>query len=108
MQFNRFLRGNMQKTLILMTRRCADAEDIELAKSLANRVVLGFPNEGPQTWGKIRTTFYERVGENIRERELILGRFMHLCLKCSNFERCYVTVLNRREDLTENVALAKV
>ncbi|KAF5766304.1 hypothetical protein HanXRQr2_Chr15g0713801 [Helianthus annuus] len=35
-------------------------EDIELAKSLANRVVLGFPNEGPQTWGKIRTTFYER------------------------------------------------
>ncbi|MFS7947516.1 hypothetical protein Hanom_Chr06g00549201 [Helianthus anomalus] len=90
-----------------MARRWTNIEDIMLAKSWADMVILGFPYEGPQTWGMIRTAFYECVGENIRGRELILERFMHLCLKCSNFERCDVTALNHVEDVTENVVLAE-
>ncbi|MFS7930936.1 hypothetical protein Hanom_Chr04g00350101 [Helianthus anomalus] len=79
-----------------MARRWTEADNIALVTSGVDRVDLGFPKDGPQTWSMTRTTFYERVGENIRGREH-LGRFMHLRLKCSNFERCYITALNCEE-----------
>ncbi|KAJ0525651.1 hypothetical protein HanHA300_Chr09g0314501 [Helianthus annuus] len=68
-----------------------------LVTSWVDTVDLGFPTNSTQCWSRIRTTLYERVGENFHGRYQILGRFIQLRIKCTD-GRCYVIALNREDD----------